>query len=81
MIRCNADILHNSYYITVDGGWGEWANWSACSKTCGGVTGTRSRSRQCDTPATQYGGADCADPGTEAEECVHDTVCPGMCLL
>lgn len=33
---------------SVDGGWAEWSEWSACSRTCGG--GVQSAHRDCDNP-------------------------------
>ncbi|CAH3136107.1 unnamed protein product [Pocillopora meandrina] len=41
----------------IDGGWGAWGEWSACSKTCGGATVTRVR--KCDNPAPSNGGKPC----------------------
>lgn len=43
--------------VSVDGGWGDWSQWSACSKTCG--SGEKTRSRQCDSPAPSHGGDYC----------------------
>merc|ERR1712112_321304 len=34
---------------------GHWSEWGECSKTCGGVTKTRT----CTNPAPAHGGADC----------------------
>ncbi|XP_070578725.1 thrombospondin-1-like [Ptychodera flava] len=41
----------------VDGGWGEWSPWSACTVSCGG--GTQEHSRMCNNPAPAHGGRDC----------------------
>jgi hypothetical protein len=35
--------------------------------TCGG--GSQSRSRLCDNPTPQYGGANCSGNGTETQDC------------
>jgi len=43
----------------IDGNWGEWGNWTDCSKTCFG--GTTNRTRTCSDPAPQYGGVNCTD--------------------
>lgn len=50
-------ICTDIFMITVDGGWGAWGEWSACSKTCGGATVTRVR--KCDNPAPSNGGKPC----------------------
>ncbi|XP_059154874.1 sushi, von Willebrand factor type A, EGF and pentraxin domain-containing protein 1-like [Physella acuta] len=41
----------------VDGGFGEWGEWSTCSSSCGGGVSTRQRS--CDNPAPSQGGKPC----------------------
>ncbi|XP_074608868.1 uncharacterized protein LOC141863292 [Acropora palmata] len=50
----------------VDGNWGEWQEWSECSTTCG--PGTRVRTRECDSPAPEYGGQ-CPGTGQQTEAC------------
>ncbi|XP_013396642.1 uncharacterized protein LOC106163560 [Lingula anatina] len=50
----------------INGNWGDWSQWSACSVTCGG--GERVRIRMCNNPAPENGGATC--PGLDEErEC------------
>ncbi|KAI8492359.1 hypothetical protein Bbelb_298120 [Branchiostoma belcheri] len=64
----------------VDGGWGVWTSYGACSATCG--AGVESRSRRCDSPAPSAGGKDC--PGDldgdgleeETRACHAGTPCP-----
>ncbi|MBL7715265.1 MAG: hypothetical protein JNL01_07320 [Bdellovibrionales bacterium] len=51
----------------VNGGWSAWSGWSACSATCG--IGSQSRSRTCDSPAPQNGGADCSGSDTDWQSC------------
>ncbi|CAH1799693.1 unnamed protein product, partial [Owenia fusiformis] len=41
----------------VDGNWGSWGNWRACSTSCG--IGSRDRSRPCDNPSPANGGQPC----------------------
>jgi hemicentin len=51
----------------IDGGWSQWSEWSACSKTCG--TGVRQRRRRCDSPEPKYEGRACAGDSLEMEKC------------
>ena len=62
--------------MPVDGGYGNWDNWSECSVSCGG--GQRARRRKCDNPAPQHGGEDCArlGPSQQSIEC-NTNDCPG----
>ncbi|CAL9698264.1 unnamed protein product [Knipowitschia caucasica] len=59
-----------------DGGWGQWTNWTQCSKTCGG--GVRSRRRECDSPTPEGDGNYCEGLGTEVSSCntLHCPVFP-----
>ena len=43
--------------MIVDGAWGAWTSYSDCSATCG--EGYQTRTRTCDDPVPQYGGANC----------------------
>ena len=54
-------ILQKIYFfhIPVDGNWGEWGNWTECSKTC--IGGMQNRTRTCSDPIPQYGGFNCTD--------------------
>ena len=58
----------------VDGAWGEWGEYSACSKICG--TGTRERKRQCNDPSPLGEGKDCVGPHSEQKDC-NTNPCPG----
>jgi len=55
----------------VNGNYTQWTMWTACDKSCG--NGTRTRSRTCSNPAPAFGGKTCLDQGlgddTEDEEC------------
>ena len=51
----------------VNGNWGSWTAFSACSKSC--ASGTQSRSRLCNSPAPANGGAACVGSATESATC------------
>ncbi|XP_078690659.1 uncharacterized protein LOC144921486 [Branchiostoma floridae x Branchiostoma belcheri] len=51
----------------VNGGWGEWTDWTPCSATCG--NGTHQRWRQCNNPPPKEDGKNCAGPSTESGTC------------
>nr|XP_018673460.1 A disintegrin and metalloproteinase with thrombospondin motifs 18 isoform X1 [Ciona intestinalis] len=48
----------------IDGGWGDYASWSPCTRTCGG--GVQHRMRACNNPTPRYGGRHC-----EGEEKIY----------
>jgi len=61
--------LTDQLYPTVDCAWGEWSDWSECSKPCGG--GVKSKSRVIATEA-KNGGKACSGNSMESEQCnVH----------
>ncbi|NWW86983.1 ATS7 metalloproteinase, partial [Rhynochetos jubatus] len=41
----------------INGGWGSWSSWAACSRSCG--AGVQSAERQCSNPTPKYGGRYC----------------------
>ena len=60
----------------MDGNWGEWADFSTCSKPCG--IGTRERKRECNNPVPEGGGRHCAEflnVWHELEDC-NTHLCP-----
>jgi len=57
----------------VDGGWGEFTEWSECGVSCGG--GEHTRTRVCNNPAPEHGGADCTGDASETEAC-NENPCP-----
>ena len=62
-------------YFIVDGGWSEYGEWSECSAECDG--GTQTRTKECNNPAPQHGGADCEGEGEETRDC-NTHSCPGL---
>ncbi|CAL8271243.1 unnamed protein product [Lota lota] len=56
----------------VDGGWGGWGPFGACSSSCG--EGLMMSIRLCDNPAPQYGGQNCV--GTSTQSAVCRNTCP-----
>lgn len=60
--------------VSVDGGWGQWSDWTKCSKSCGG--GVQSRRRECDSPSPDGRGSYCEGLGTEVVTC-NTAHCPG----
>ncbi|XP_066920815.1 SCO-spondin-like isoform X2 [Clytia hemisphaerica] len=51
----------------VHGAWSSWGMFTACSKTCGG--GSKSRSRLCNSPSPSYGGSKCAGKANDVQKC------------
>ena len=63
------------FFSIVNGGYSPWSKWTKCSVTCG--NGHEYRSRKCNKPTPQNGGADCSlmgDP-TDIKACVMEP-CP-----
>eukprot|EP00116_Pleurobrachia_bachei_P000258 sb/3460520/ len=61
-----APVIHGKY--------GEWTPWGNCSVSCG--EGTRSRKRECDSPAPSTYGLPCSGADTQKEKC-EITDCDG----
>ncbi|XP_064646659.1 uncharacterized protein LOC135499675 isoform X2 [Lineus longissimus] len=57
----------------INGEWGVWSSYGACSMTCGG--GTKKRTRQCKNPAPKNGGNTCHGNSEESKSCA-DGQCP-----
>ena len=66
-------------FSIVDGHYGPWSKWSACSKTC--KEGQQSRIRECNSPAPQHGGMNCTGDSNENQVCNGDILCPGICKI
>ncbi|CAL8248351.1 unnamed protein product [Merluccius merluccius] len=61
-ITCNA-------ICPIDGGWGDWAQWSECSSQC-----ERDRQRACDAPEPKHRGKTCEGAAEDQENCTD-----GLC--
>ncbi|XP_048865144.1 A disintegrin and metalloproteinase with thrombospondin motifs 20 [Brienomyrus brachyistius] len=57
----------------VNGGWGPWGSYSACSRSCGG--GIRSATRSCNRPEPKNGGRFCVGRRMRFRSCSTD-LCP-----
>lgn len=70
-----AAFLRNKIvFVSVDGGYDEWGNYSECSLTCGG--GNQMRMRTCTNPVPQNGGKPCMGVHSQTREC-NTQACPG----
>jgi len=67
------DASCNLKPCAVDGMWGSWSAFAACTATCG--AGTQTRTRQCDSPAPANGGKDCVGSASESPAC-NKGACP-----
>jgi len=59
----------------VDGNWGSWGRFGACSKSCGG--GVQTRKRLCNSPSPSNGGRSCAGSSSESRRCSTNR-CPAV---
>jgi len=57
----------------VNGNWGAWSSFGACSLTCG--SGTQTRTRLCNNPAPSNGGVACSGAASESQAC-NTQACP-----
>ena len=55
------------FQVALNGHWGRWAAWSACSTTCG--KGYQTRSRMCDDPPPKFKGDICEGVLVEVQMC------------
>ncbi|XP_060580092.1 tenascin-like, partial [Ruditapes philippinarum] len=56
--------------VAVDGIWGNWTPWSACSPTCGDSSGQQTRSRSCNNPPPSNGGQYCIGSSSDTQPCI-----------
>jgi len=72
------DFLCNADHCPINGQWGGWDAWGACSKSCGG--GVQHSERRCDSPVPQYKGCKGCSGGDEASRktrpCNTEVHCP-----
>ena len=74
-------------FYLVNGHWGKWFAFGACSKTCGG--GKELKKRLCNNPSSANGGLECLLPGeneTRGKEekitkACNTDLCPGNCII
>lgn len=59
----------------LDGNWGEWSQWSTCTRTCGG--GEQQRTRECNNPAPANGGRECEGAFRQSDRLCSYQGCPG----
>jgi len=62
----------------VNGNWGGWSGYSACSKSCG--QGTQKRTRSCNNPPPANGGSSCPGSSSQTKRCQVkkcEDFCPG----
>ena len=69
--------FHLFINLDVNGGLGEWEQWTKCDKECG--NGLMHRERNCDSPLPKGMGKDCSELGklTESKACKIKE-CPGV---
>ena len=60
----------------INGGWGQWSEYSWCSGACGGGHGFATRTRACDNPPPRHGGKDCPGQRTQRRQCTNNIRCP-----
>ncbi len=68
----------------VDGGWGEWSDYSSCDQIDCGTVCTKTRTRFCDSPYPSNGGANCVGDASETTtennpSCDIEGTCPTAC--
>ncbi|XP_061172012.1 semaphorin-5A-like [Saccostrea echinata] len=69
-------FLFGTIKCQVNGNWGQWSSYGACSVTCG--MGTHQRTRSCNNPAPSGGGSTCPGDALEAKTCFDVTCYPSI---
>ena len=65
--------------MVLDGNWGAWSAYEACSVTCGG--GTQTHTRLCNNPAPSNGGAACTGLASESVSCNTQICAISKCCI
>ena len=65
------------HHADIDGGYGDWSEWTVCDKECG--EGAQFRERACNSPLPRGNGKDCEEAGQsiETKSCLVKE-CPSM---
>ncbi|CAB4001536.1 A disintegrin and metallo ase with thrombospondin motifs 6 [Paramuricea clavata] len=58
----------------IDGNWGEWSDYTPCTRSCGG--GVRHRIRKCNNPSPSNGGMKCAGSSVGQHRICNVKACP-----
>jgi len=72
----SGETFCNVHMCPVDGVWGSWMMWSACTTSCDGGISTRNRMKQ---RREQFGGSPAIGESTESKHC-NEQACPVDCM-
>lgn len=76
-LQCHGDDVEEREceikVCSIDGGWSDWTDWSACSTTC--ERGIQVRYRYCNNPKPSHNGKTCPGQHYETKYCMN-AACP-----
>ena len=75
---CYYQLVQKVVFVSVDGRWSDWSEYSSCTATCDG--GQKQRVRACSNPAPANGGQDCEGDDEEIASC-NTNSCTGEIVL